>query len=114
MLTYTHETEFYTYTLNLSTSGWIGSSKPKEGAFAKQPATFMFGNFKSRAFDWFKSCGADLQNVISVCEYNFEVGSDTVKVFDTSLNEYVGEFNSSRKEITKLECEKWLNEFYEF
>lgn len=113
MLTYTHETEFYIYNLTLSASGWVGSSNPKAGAFAKNTDTVMFGNFKSNAFKWFTTCGADLKNVISCYEYNFEIGSSSVKVFDTSLNEYVGEFESS-EELTKLDCEEWLEKFYDF
>lgn len=49
--------------------------------------------------------------VISVCEYNFEIRGNQVKVLDTSLNEYVGDFVSDDV-LTSEKCESWLNEFY--
>jgi hypothetical protein len=50
--------------------------------------------------------------MITICEYNFEISGNQVKVFDTSLKEYVGEFESEN--VTEAICQKWLDEFYEF
>jgi hypothetical protein len=50
---------------------------------------------------------------IIVCEYKFEVSSDNhVKVFDTSLNKYVGYFENIEPVLTKDICEKWLDLYY--
>jgi hypothetical protein len=56
--------------------------------------------------------GVNLMTII-VCEYKFEVSSDNhVKVFDTSLNKYVGYFENIEPVLTKDICEKWLDLYY--
>ena len=49
------ETEYFIYQVSKGENGWVGSvnSKLKK----TDVKTFMFGNMKSKAKDWFEACG---------------------------------------------------------